>query len=70
MKELYLVGLGPGGPAGMTAAAMTALEKAEVICGYGLYVELVRPLFPHKETYTTPMTREMERCRWAVETAR
>lgn len=69
MKELYLVGIGPGGAESMTAAARGALERADVLCGYTVYVELVRPLFPDKETYTTPMTREMERCRWALETA-
>lgn len=69
MKELYLVGLGPGGAESMTAAARSALERADVLCGYTVYVELVRPLFSDKETYTTPMTRELERCRWALETA-
>ena len=29
MAKLYLVGLGPGGAAGMTAEASAALERAE-----------------------------------------
>ena len=69
MNKLYLVGIGPGDPAGMTAAARAALERAEVLCGYTVYLDLVRAQFPDKETYTTPMTRELERCRWAVEQA-
>lgn len=69
MNKLYIVGLGPGGPEGMTGAARAALERAEVLCGYTVYIDLVRPLFPEKEVYTTPMTRELERCRWALETA-
>ncbi|MBR2764959.1 MAG: precorrin-3B C(17)-methyltransferase [Blautia sp.] len=69
MSELYLVGLGPGNRENMTGAALSALEKADVLCGYTVYVDLVRDWFPDKETYTTPMTREMERCRWAVSTA-
>ncbi len=69
MNKLYIVGLGPGGPEGMTAAARAAMEKAEVLCGYTVYIDLVRPLYPEKEVYTTPMTRERERCRWALETA-
>lgn len=69
MNKLFLVGIGPGDPAGMTAAARAALEEAEVLCGYTVYLDLVRAQFPDKETYTTPMTREMERCRWAVEQA-
>lgn len=69
MSELYLVGIGPGGREHMTEAAMTALRRADVLCGYTVYAELVRPIVPDKEVYTTPMTQELERCRWAVETA-
>lgn len=69
MNKLFLVGIGPGNPAGMTAEARAALEQAEVLCGYTVYLDLVRAQFPNKETYTTPMTRELERCRWAVEQA-
>ena len=69
MNKLFLVGIGPGDPAGMTAAARAALERAEVLCGYTVYLNLVRAQFPDKKTYTTPMTRELERCRWAVEQA-
>lgn len=69
MGKVYLVGIGPGGPAYMTAQARAALERADVLCGYTVYVELVAPLFPGKETYATPMTRELERCRWALEAA-
>lgn len=69
MNKLYVVGIGPGKPAFMTAQARQALEEAEVLCGYTVYVELVAPLFPGKETYTTPMTKELDRCRWALQTA-
>ncbi|MBR1781239.1 MAG: precorrin-3B C(17)-methyltransferase [Oscillospiraceae bacterium] len=69
MKIVYLVGLGPGEAGQMTARAVEAMERADVLCGYTVYVDLVRSRFPDKETYTTPMTRELERCRWALETA-
>ena len=69
MNKLYVVGIGPGKPAFMTAQARQALEAAEVLCGYTVYVELIAPLFPGKETYTTPMTKEIDRCRWALQTA-
>ena len=69
MNKLFLVGLGPGNPRGMTEAARTALEQAEVLCGYTVYLDLVKEQFPEKETYTTPMTRELERCQWAVNRA-
>ena len=69
MNKIYVVGIGPGKARFMTDQARQALEEAEVLCGYTVYVELVAPLFPGKETYTTPMTKELDRCRWALQTA-
>ena len=69
MNKIYVVGIGPGKAQFMTAQARQALEEAEVLCGYTVYVELVAPRFPGKETYTTPMTKELDRCRWALQTA-
>ena len=69
MHKLFLVGIGPGGAEGMTQAAKAALEQSEVLCGYTVYLDLVRQQYPDKETYTTPMTRELERCRWAIDRA-
>ena len=69
MNTLYVVGLGPGGEQFLTGQAREALEKAQVLCGYTVYVDLVAPLFPEKETYTSPMKKELDRCRWAMETA-
>ena len=68
-KRLYVVGLGPGDPRYFTGQARAALEDAQVLCGYTVYVELIRGLYPDKEIYTTPMTREIDRCRWALEAA-
>lgn len=69
MNNVFVVGLGPGGPEYMTAQARAALDAADVLCGYTVYIDLIRPLYPQKRTYTTPMTRELDRCRWALETA-
>ena len=69
MNNVFVVGLGPGGEAYLTEQARTALVSAEVLCGYTVYVDLVKPLFPDKETFTTPMRKELDRCRWALETA-
>jgi len=68
-KKVYAVGIGPGGEAYMTAQARAAMEAADVICGYTVYVDLVRPLYPEKETYATGMMKEIDRCRWAMEQA-
>lgn len=70
MNKVYVVGIGPGGDEYMTRQAIAAMERADVLCGYTVYIDLVKPLFPGKECFTTPMTREIERCRWALETAR
>ena len=67
---VFVVGLGPGGARFLTAQARSALQQAEVLCGYTVYIDLVRPLYPEKECYATGMTRELDRCRWALDTAR
>ena len=68
-KLVFVVGLGPGDPAFLTAQAQSALEQSQVLCGYTVYLELVRPYYPGKEYYSTGMTKEIDRCRWALETA-
>ena len=69
MKKVYAVGIGPGGREFFTEEAAAALKNADVIAGYTVYVDLVKDLFPGKETFTTPMKQEIERCRWAIEKA-
>lgn len=68
-NTVFVVGLGPGGPQFLTAQAQSALTQAEVLCGYTVYLDLVRPYFPEKEYYSTGMTQEIDRCRWALEKA-
>ena len=70
MNVLYVVGLGPGGSRWMTWEARAALEQAEVLCGYTVYLDLIRGEFPDKEYVSSPMTQEIERCRAALERAR
>lgn len=67
--KVFVVGLGPGNESMLTGQARAALVAADVLCGYTVYVELVKPLYPEKEIYTTPMRGEMDRCRWALQTA-
>lgn len=69
MNKVFIVGIGPGGAEYMTAEAMQAMAQADVLCGYTVYIDLVKELFAEKETYTTPMTQEKERCLWALERA-
>ena len=67
--KLYVVGLGPGKPDGMTLEARAALDRAELLCGYPAYLDLIAPLYPGKACYSTPMTQELARCRHALEEA-
>ncbi len=69
MNKLYVVGIGPGAEKQMTMRAYQALKDADTIAGYGVYADLVRPLFPDKEYLTTPMRKEADRCRMAIDAA-
>ena len=42
MKQLYIVGIGPGKKEGMTFEAAEALSRSECIVGYHVYTELVQ----------------------------
>ncbi len=69
MAKIYAVGIGPGGRQYMTQQAADVLEAADVLCGYPVYLDLVAPYFPGKEMLSTPMKKETERCRMALEAA-
>ncbi|OUP09141.1 precorrin-3B C(17)-methyltransferase [Collinsella sp. An2] len=69
MRTLYVVGIGPGRLDGMTDEARAALERADAVVGYNAYLELVMPLVAGKRCESTPMMREVERCRRALEIA-
>lgn len=69
MGRLFIVGIGPGDEKHMTAEARSALDRADVLCGYTAYLDLVAPLYPGKETFSTPMKKEIDRCRKALELA-
>ena len=69
MSKLYVVGIGPGSRENMTLRALAALEDAEIIVGYGVYTDLIRPMLPEKEYLETPMRKEADRCRMAIDIA-
>lgn len=70
MGKLTVVGIGPGDYGNMTVRADRALRECQVIVGYHVYVDLVRERYPDKEFITTPMTKEADRCRMALNAAR
>ncbi len=70
MNKLYVIGIGPGAEDQMTRKALDILRDVDVIAGYGVYVDLVKPLFPDKEYLVTPMRKEVDRCRMAIDAAK
>lgn len=70
MSKLSVVGIGPGNDENMTIRADQVLRECDLIVGYTVYVDLVRDRYPDKEFRSTPMTREVERCRMALDAAR
>lgn len=68
-RVLLVVGIGPGGGSDLTRRAYEALESCDVIVGYTVYTDLLEKEFPDKEMLTTPMRREVERCKIALEHA-
>ena len=69
MKQIYVVGIGPGSYEQMTIKAAEILKSCDLIVGYTVYVDLIKEYFPDKEMMTTPMKKEVERCRLAFEEA-
>jgi precorrin-3B C17-methyltransferase len=68
-NRIYIVGMGPGREEMMTMEALQALEKADVIIGYTVYIKLLGERFAQKEMIATPMRQEVERCRICFEEA-
>ena len=66
---IAVIGMGPGMESMMTNQALQALDDAEVIVGYTVYLELLGERFAGKEMLSTPMKQETERCRLAFEEA-
>lgn len=68
-SKIYVIGIGPGAYEQMTGKAIAALNDSDVIVGYTVYVDLVKTHFPGKEFMTTPMKKEVDRCKLAFEEA-
>jgi len=69
MSKLFVVGLGPGDLKHMTTEARDAIESSDVVVGYATYLDFIEPLLAGKEVISSGMTREVERCRQALDRA-
>lgn len=68
---LWLVGIGPGSLDQITPAAKAAVSQADGVVGYGLYVDLIRPLLRAGQVIEAlPITQERQRAQRAIELAR
>ncbi|MEO0758875.1 MAG: precorrin-3B C(17)-methyltransferase [Cyanobacteria bacterium J06648_16] len=69
--QLSLVGTGPGSLDQITPAAKAAITHADVVIGYKLYVDLIRPLLrPGQIIEALPITQEKRRAERAIELAK
>ena len=67
---LSLVSLGPGDFQQMTLAAQTAFQAAEVVIGYQVYIDFIRPLLSaEQEIIISPIGSEVERAEQAIKLA-
>ena len=68
MKQghLNLVGLGPGNMENMTFGALKVINEAEVIAGYGVYIDLIRDYIDGKKVIETGMGGEIARTKAAL----
>ena len=53
----------------MTLKAVDVIENADIVTGYTTYIDILKEYFPNKNYIATPMMREVERCKIAVEEA-
>lgn len=69
--KLFLVGIGPGELNQMTPAAQTAINQADAVIGYSLYIDLIDPLLRAGQIVEAlPITQEVQRAKRAIELAR
>ena len=65
--NLWLVGTGPGQLDQITPAAQTAIAQADVVIGYSLYIDLIKPLCrPGQVIEALPITQERQRAERAI----
>ncbi len=67
--QLTVVGIGPGDAATRTAEVSAALQAADAVVGYGLYLDLVADLIPSTPRFETGLGAETERARAALDLA-
>lgn len=67
---IKVVGLGPGAGDDLTQRAKNALDNADILVGYNVYIDLIKDDYPQKEMFVSGMGQEVERCQKAIEFAK
>lgn len=67
--KLCIIGIGPGNVAHLSARAEQALAEAQIVSGYRLYIDLIRPLLEGKRIIQSGMTQEVDRVEAAIDAA-
>ena len=66
---LAVLGIGPGQASWRTPEVSALVAKADLLVGYGLYIDLLGPLAAGKPRHDFPLGGEEARCRFALEEA-
>ena len=67
LGKISVVGIGTGSLDEMTPRARRAIESAEVVAGYNVYIKLVEKILGDKKIIGRAMMQEIERCRLAID---
>lgn len=69
MKQLHIIGTGPGAIEYLSPAAREALQICTDLVGYGLYTELLGDITAGKRLHLSALGQETERARLALDLA-
>ncbi len=69
-NRLYILSSGAGGVSYLSNEAKDALNECEVVVSYTKYAKELKEYLENKEVYTSGMTKEIDRCKEAIESAK
>ena len=69
MKQLYIIGTGPGDASYVTPRASAAIAASSELVAYGLYLDLLGDICDGKTRHELPLGEEIERARLALDLA-
>ena len=60
MKQIYIIGMGPGKYDQMTVEAIKKIEESDIVIGYTVYTDLIKEIWPDKEWFVQVMPDYMD----------